>query len=192
MSDNDTLNDQENIFKFENINFKEIETNIYTLKINSKSRNLILEPNPFNFELIFNENPDPQQHKAIIPNKFDHIKKIQVAQILIPRFIPRDYIGEPVNGVTPIYNTHNTITLSYYPGININNTIIPVINIDTTTTNIEVLEIVDLNNKNIYLVGLHYNNPYYLKYIQESHHLFQLCYKFDLYCTNLFLNLSFF
>ena len=158
--------DQENIFKFDKINFKEIETNIYTLKINSKSRNLILEPNPFNFELTFNENPDPQYKKAIIPNKFDHIKKIQVAQILVPRFIPRDYMGEPFNGITPIYNTSDTITLSYYPGININNTIISVTNIDSTTTKVEVLELVDLNNKKIYLIALQYNNPYYLsKYI---------------------------
>ncbi len=159
-------NDQENMFKFENFNFKDIETNVYTLKINSKSRNLTLEPNPFNFELTFNENPDPQYRKAIIPNKFDHIKKIQVAQILVPRFIPRDYMGEPFNGITPIFNTSNTITLSYYPGININNTLINVINVDNTTTKVEVLELVDLNNKKIYLVSLQYNNPYYLsKYI---------------------------
>ena len=166
ISSNIESNNQENIFKFEKFNFKDIETNVYTLKINSKSRNLVLEPNPFNFELTFNENPDPQYRKAIIPNKFDHIKKIQVAQILVPRFIPRDYMGEPFNGITPIYNTSNTITLSYYPGININNTIINVIHLDSTTSKVEVLELVDLNNKKIYLVSLEYNNPYYLsKYI---------------------------
>jgi len=166
ISGNITTNDQENIFKFEKFNFKDIETNVYTLKINSKSRNLILEPNPFNFELTFNENPDSEYKKAIIPNKFDHIKKIQVAQILVPRFIPREYMGEPFNGITPIYNTDNTITLSYYPGININNTIINVIHLDNTTSKVEVLELVDLNNKKIYLVAIQYNNPYYLsKYI---------------------------
>jgi hypothetical protein len=166
ISGNITTNDQENIFKFEKFNFKDIETNVYTLKINSKSRNLILEPNPFNFELTFNENPDSKYKKAIIPNKFDHIKKIQVAQILVPRFIPREYMGEPFNGITPIYNTDNTITLSYYPGININNTIINVIHLDNTTSKVEVLELVDLNNKKIYLVAIQYNNPYYLsKYI---------------------------
>jgi hypothetical protein len=166
ISGNIKTNDQENIFKFEKFNFKDIETNVYTLKINSKSRNLILEPNPFNFELTFNENPDSEYKKAIIPNKFDHIKKIQVAQILVPRFIPREYMGEPFNGITPIYNTDNTITLSYYPGININNTIINVIHLDNTTSKVEVLELVDLNNKKIYLVAIQYNNPYYLsKYI---------------------------
>ena len=153
--------DQENIFKFNKLNFKEIETNVYTLKINSKSRNLLLEPNPFNFELTFNENPDPQYQKAIIPNKFDHIKKIQIAQILIPRFIPREYMGEPFNGITPIYNSPDTITLSYYPGININNTIIEV-TLSTGSINIEVLELVDLNNKKIFLLAIEYNNPYYL------------------------------
>ena len=107
--------DQENIFKFDKFNFKEIDINIYTLKINSKSRNMILEPNPFNFELTFNENPDPQYQKAIISNKFDHIKKIQIAQILIPRFIPREYMGEPFNGITPIYNSPNTCLLYTSP-----------------------------------------------------------------------------
>ena len=166
ISGNITTNDQENIFKFEKFNFKDIETNVYTLKINSKSRNLILEPNPFNFELTFNENPDPEYRKAIIPNKFDHIKKIQVAQILVPRFIPRDYMGEPFNGITPIYNTPNTVTLSYYPGININNNVITVTKLDGTTKKVEVLELIDLNNKKIFLVALEYNNPYYLsKYI---------------------------
>ena len=72
-------NNQDNIYKSERINYKEIDTNIYTLKINSKSRNLLMEPNPFNFELIFNENPDNNNKKAIIGNKFDHIKKIQIA-----------------------------------------------------------------------------------------------------------------
>jgi hypothetical protein len=158
--------DQENIFKFDKFNFKEIDINIYTLKINSKSRNMILEPNPFNFELTFNENPDPQNRRALIPNKFDHIKKIQIAHILIPRFIPRDFMGEPFNGITPIKNTNNTVTLSYYPGININNTLISVTHPNNTTSNIEVIELVDLNNKKIYLVALTYNNPYYLsKYI---------------------------
>jgi len=154
--------DQENIFKFDKLNFKEVETNVYTLKINSKSRNLLLEPNPFNFELTFNENPDPQYQKAIIPNKFDHIKKIQIAQILIPRFIPREYMGEPFNGITPIYNSSDTITLSYYPGININNTVISVTDLSNNSKQIEVLELVDLNNRKIYLLAVNYNNPYYL------------------------------
>lgn len=158
--------DQEHLFKFENVNFKDVETNIYTLKINSKSRNLKLEPNPFNFELTFNENPDPQYRKAIIPNKFEHIKKIQIAQILVPRFIPRDFMGEPFNGITPIYNSTNTITLSYYPGININNTVVSVTDVSGNTSKIEVVELVDLNNKKIYLIASQYNNPYYLsKYI---------------------------
>ena len=112
-------------------------------------------------------------NKAIIGNKFDHIKKIQIAQILIPRFIPRDYMGEPFNGITPIYNSHNTITLSYYPGININNTVISVTDLNDISTKIEVLELVDLNNKKIYLLSINYNNPYYLsKYINIKAELY--------------------
>ena len=161
-----TRNNQDDIYKSDKINYKEIDTNIYTLKINSKSRNILIEPNPFNFELTFNENPDKKNKKAVIGNKFDHIKKIQIAQILIPRFIPRDYMGEPFTGITPIYNSFDTITLSYYPGININNNVISVTDLSGNLSKIEVLELVDLNNKKIYLLSVQYNNHYYLsKYI---------------------------
>ena len=177
IDNNQDNNNQDNIHKFDLINFKELDTKVYTLKINSKNRNLLLEPNPFNFELTFNENPDPLYQKAIIPNKFDNIKKIQIAQILIPRFIPRDYIGEPFNGITPIYNSFNTVTLSYYPGININNTIIPITDpndiLDINLKQIEILELVDLNNKKIYLISTDYNNLYYLsKYVNIKTDIF--------------------
>ena len=98
----------------------------------------------------------------MIQSNFDNIKKIQVAQILIPRFIPREYMGEAVNGVTPIYNSSSTIVLSYYPGININNSII-IINDNTGKKySIEVIEIVDLNYKKVYLIAQEYNNPYHI------------------------------
>ena len=104
---------QEDINKFENINFKEIDINVFTLKINSKNRNLSKEQNPFNFEITFNN--EPNNSKAVIQNKFENIKKIQLTQLVIPRYIPRNYMGEPFNGITPLYNTENSITLSYYP-----------------------------------------------------------------------------
>ena len=155
--------DQVNIYKFDKINFKEV--NVYTLKINSKSRDITKEPNPFKFELGFHQDSDSLKEKrAVIPAKFENIKKLQVSQILIPRFIPRDFMGEPFNGITPLYDTSNTLTLSYYPGININNTVIT-INIGSVETKVEVIELVDLNNRKINLVALEYNNPYYLKHI---------------------------
>ena len=158
--------DQSNIYKFDKINFKDVDVNVYTLKINSKSRNISKEPNPFNFELGFHQDSDSLKEKrAIIPAKFENIKKIQVSQILIPRFIPRDFMGEPFNGITPLYDSSNTITLSYYPGININNTITTIVNNAGVESKIEVIELVDLNNRKINLVALEYNNPYYLKYI---------------------------
>jgi hypothetical protein len=83
-------------------------------------------------------------------------------------------MGEPFNGITPIYNTHNTITLSYYPGININNTVISVTDINgNNPQKIEVLELVDLNNRKIYLLAIDYNNPYFLsKYINIKSDLY--------------------
>ena len=149
---------QEDINKFENINFKEIDINVFTLKINSKNRNLSKEQNPFNFEITFNN--EPNNSKAVIQNKFENIKKIQLTQLVIPRYIPRNYMGEPFNGITPLYNTENSITLSYYPGININNSIISIYDASGNETIIEVLELVDLSCKKMYLIADQYNNPY--------------------------------
>jgi len=64
--------------------------------------------------------------------------------MIIPRYIPRDYIGEPVTGVTPLYNTSSTVTLSFYPGININNTILTVLDTINNEIKVEVIELVDL------------------------------------------------
>lgn len=165
---------QENIFEHKAINFKEIDTNIYTIKINSKNRNLERELNPFNFEIVFNEYQNSNDNRAIITSKFENIKKIQVPEILIPRYIPRDYMGEPFNGITPVFNTNNSVSLSYYPGINLNNTIISIYDSSGVETNkIEVLEIVDANCKTMYLVALQYNNPYIVsKYINVKSGLF--------------------
>jgi hypothetical protein len=157
---------QEDVFNFEPINFKEADVQTYTLKINSKDRNLIREPNPFNFEIIFNQEQQINNSRAVIPNKFENIKRISLSQICIPRFIPRDYIGEPVTGVTPVFNSVNSVSLSYYPGININNTVIPIIDMNGNETNIEVLELVDLGNRKLYIMAIQYNNPFYInKYI---------------------------
>jgi hypothetical protein len=163
--------DQYQIYKFDKLNYKDIDVNVYTLKINSKNRNINREPNPFNFELSFNTNSSDEV-RANIPSKFENIKKIQVSQILIPRFIPRDYMGEPFNGITPLYDSINTLSLSYYPGININNTVIKVIDNEGTESKIEVIELVDLNGRKINLVALEYNNPYYLKYISIKSDLY--------------------
>jgi len=162
--------DQENIFDFKKTDFKELDINIYTLKITSKSRNVIKEPSPFSFEIGFN---NTEKNSAVIPSKFENIRKIQIAQILIPRFIPRDYIGEPVNGVTPILFSAHSISLSFYPGINLNNTTINALDSSGNQFQIEVIELVDLNLKRVYLVALQYNNPYHIgTYINIKAELF--------------------
>ena len=95
------------------INFN---TQTYTLRICSKDRNIEREINPFTFQIYFNQNGQINQN-ALISDRFENIKKISVSQLCIPRYIPRDYIGEPFTGITPLYNTSNSISLSYYPGI---------------------------------------------------------------------------
>ena len=85
------------------------------------------------------------------PNSiFKNIKKLQVSQILIPRYIPRDYIGEPFNGITPLYNTSSSIVLSCYAGININSSIINITDSSGNVSQIEVLELVNLLGKRIF------------------------------------------
>lgn len=164
---------QESIINYKPIDFKDIDLQSYTLKINSKDRDLIKEPNPFNFEIVFGQEKNNSSKKAIIFSKFKNIKKISLSQIIIPRYIPRDYVGEPFTGITPLYNTSNSISLSYYPGININNTVIPIIDSLGNETKIEVVELVDISLKKLYLVALQYNNPYYTtKYINIKAELF--------------------
>lgn len=162
--------DQYEIYKYDNLDFKNININSYTLKINSKNRNIQREPNPFSFEITFQSE---LSDKAVIQDTFENIKKIQIPQISIPRHIPRDFMGEPFTGITPLYNTNNSITLSYYAGININNSVIPIYDISGNLTNtIEVLELVDLTCKKTYLVADQYNNPYKLS---------KLLFKADIY-----------
>jgi hypothetical protein len=163
---------QEEVLNYKPPDFKETDLQTFTLKINSKDRNINREPNPFNFEIAFNQYRD-LNYGAIIPSEFQRIKRITLSQICIPRFIPRNYAGEPVTGITPVYNDKNSISLSYYPGININNTVINFYDISNNSNKIEVLELVDLINKRLYLVALQYNNPYYTStYINIKAELF--------------------
>lgn len=164
---------QESLFDYKAIDFKDVDLQTYTLKINSKDRDLKKEPNPFSFEIVFNQEKSNSTKKAIIFSKFKNIKKISLSQIIIPRYIPRDYIGEPFTGITPLYNTSNSISLSYYPGININNTVIPITDGNGVESKIEVVELVDISLKKLYLVALQYNNPYYTtRYINIKAELF--------------------
>jgi len=164
---------QEDVLNYKPIDYKDTDIQAYTLKINSKDRNTIREPNPFNFEIIFNQEQQQNNQRAVIPSKFENIKKIYLSQMIIPRYIPRDYIGEPVTGITPLYDTSSSVTLSFYPGININNTILTVLNENNVEIKVEVVELVDLANKKLYIIAQQYNNPYYLtKYVTVKAELF--------------------
>lgn len=173
MNKNDENDDQEKILNYKPLDFKDTDIITFTLKINSKDRNYIREPNPFNFEIVFNQNQMNNNSKAVITSKFEKIKRITLCQVCIPRYIPRDYMGEPVTGITPVYNDANSVSLSFYPGININNNVIYVLDNNNNEIKIEVLELVDITNKKLYLVALQYNNPFHVsKYINMKAELF--------------------
>jgi len=158
---NKNTQNQEGILNYKPMDFSDTNINTYTLKINSKDRNINREPNPFKFDIIFNEYQQSNDQKAVITSKFNNIKRISLSQIIIPRFIPRDYIGEPVTGITPLKYDSTSINLSYYPGININNNVMIVLDSSGNQLKIEILEMVDLCCKKLYLIPLRFNNAFY-------------------------------
>lgn len=109
----------------------------YILKISSrnKERNLCTYcyQYPFDFTVKFNmdtayNNNNPSQYdkklyfsykpEAVIYSKFTDIKKLELLDIVIPRFIPSSLIGKIYDGVKLIKNPGiaNTYYLSSYPG----------------------------------------------------------------------------
>ena len=68
----------------------------YNIKINSINRNLLKEPNPFNFRINFNKN---NENEFCINSKFRDIKKVIVSEVVIPSRIYDNTIGEKLNGL---------------------------------------------------------------------------------------------
>jgi hypothetical protein len=91
-----------NLGYIKNKNFNNLR---YVLKINSKDRNYIKEPNPFDFNIKFNKitsyvyldsNGEKQKVNIdgiAIDSIFENVKKISVEEICIPSVIETDIIG---------------------------------------------------------------------------------------------------
>jgi hypothetical protein len=91
-----------NLGYIKNKNFNNVR---YVLKINSKDRNFIKEPNPFNFNIRFNKitsytyvdsNGEKQKVNVdgvAIDSIFENVKKISVEEICIPPIIETDIPG---------------------------------------------------------------------------------------------------
>ena len=92
-----------NLGYIKNKNFNNVR---YVLKINSKDRNLLKEPNPFNFNIKFNKitsyvyvdsNGEKQKVNidgVAIDSIFENVKKISVEEICIPPIIETNIPGK--------------------------------------------------------------------------------------------------
>jgi len=121
-----------------NKNYYNQNTNNYIVKVNSRDRNILKEPNPFNFKIKFNrmqgnyttyktlskyytksngakirfeENEisyEVADNGAVIEDKIEEIKDIHISEIVAPRYIPEDYVGIKVEKVTAVTNPNDT------------------------------------------------------------------------------------
>lgn len=143
----------------------------FTLKINSGDRNVLTEPNPFNFKIKFNKydskyttftktnwwdyesasvnaNLVISEQGAVIEDKFENIKKIRVNQIIAPRYIPSDNIGYYLDDTEAIASGYDN-DLIFLRGID--NTIIEYLtDFDDSGTAIEFVRITT-KKKMVYL-----------------------------------------
>lgn len=92
----------------------------YWIKINSKDAT---STSPFNFSVKFTMNiatgKNQYLKEAIIEDKYQDIKKIEVSDVIIPRFIPNDILGLVFDGVNLIkMGVSSSYLISTYPGIN--------------------------------------------------------------------------
>ena len=98
-------------------------TNEYSIRVNSRDRNIEKERNPFNFKIKFNKwdtkytnyyksdwwntssskllsNTVQVNNGATIPDSVENIKELKISEIVAPRFIPSDKIGKLIENVT--------------------------------------------------------------------------------------------
>ena len=92
----------------------------YWIKISSKDAT---STSPFNFSVKFTMNiatgKNQYLKEAIIEDKYQDIKKIEVSDVIIPRYIPNDILGLVFDGVNLIkMGVSSSYLISTYPGIN--------------------------------------------------------------------------
>lgn len=91
----------------------------YWIKISSKDAT---STSPFNFSVKFimniNRSKNDYLKEAVIEDKYQDIKKIELTDVIIPRYIPNDILGLVFDGVNLIKMGANpSYLVSTYPGI---------------------------------------------------------------------------
>ena len=97
----------------------------YWLKISSQDSN---STTPFDFDVKFTMNvstgPNKYIKEAIIEDKYQQIKRLEVTDVIIPRYIPNNTLGlnfdgvNLVNNATDISGHLSRFLIACYPGIN--------------------------------------------------------------------------
>ena len=118
-----------------NKNYYNQNTNNYIVKVNSRDRNIDMEPNPFDFKIKFNKIQGKYttyhnrgfydkygkwitdfhvtetfniNNGAVIEDPIEEVKDINISEIVAPRYIPEDYVGLKVEKVHAVTNPNDT------------------------------------------------------------------------------------
>jgi hypothetical protein len=90
----------------------------YWIKISSKDAT---STSPFDFSIKFmmniNRGKNDYLKEAVVEDKYQDIKKIEITDVIIPRYIPNDILGLNFDGVNLIkVGTNPKYLVSTYPG----------------------------------------------------------------------------
>ena len=103
----------------------DLQTKEYYLKISSKDSGT---KNPFCFDVKFNMSiqtgTNTFKKEAIINSKFNKIRKMEISDIVVPRFIPTNLIGQAFDGVNLIKKGAKGYIILCYPGVLLKNIVL--------------------------------------------------------------------
>ena len=111
-----------NKYNHNNFRKKEYEDEIeeFTININSKDRDTVKFPNPFYFRTTFRKNTVIQnvnkKTDANIQADYKDIKRVDLREIMCPRYIPTNHPGKKINHITLIRDTDSKNTVIPFPG----------------------------------------------------------------------------
>lgn len=114
-----------NNYHHNNFRKKEYEDEIeeFTININSKDRDTVKFPNPFYFRTTFRKNTVIQnvnkKTDANIQADYKDIKRIDLREIMCPRYIPTNHPGKKINHITLMRVNDANNTIIPFPGYSV-------------------------------------------------------------------------
>lgn len=107
-------------------NYYNSNTINYIVKVNSRDRHILSEPNPFDFKIKFNKIQGKYTFNmldstgfnnitthtvhagAVIEDAIEEVKDLHISDIVAPRFIPDNFVGIQIYKINVITNPNNT------------------------------------------------------------------------------------